>query len=140
MRLSPALQQSTHKHPRNIRPLTFKGGLFFYDRCHDQQFILCFIRQSIFTARPEPPERDVLVMGLTTVLIVFGASLLATVLLSHGTPMLLAGDEFARSQNGNNNAYCQDNETNWIDWALAEKNAPLLALTQRFAQLRAQLS
>lgn len=41
---------------------------------------------------------------------------LATLLLSHGTPMLLAGDEFGRSQNGNNNAYCQDNEINWIDW------------------------
>ncbi|MGY0793257.1 glycogen debranching protein GlgX [Azospirillum argentinense] len=43
-------------------------------------------------------------------------NLLATLLLSQGTPMILAGDEFARSQNGNNNAYCQDNEISWIDW------------------------
>jgi isoamylase len=43
-------------------------------------------------------------------------NLLATLLLSLGVPMLLAGDEFGRTQNGNNNAYCQDNETTWIDW------------------------
>ena len=47
-------------------------------------------------------------------------ALLATVFLAQGTPMLLAGDEFGRTQNGNNNAYCQDNETSWIDWQLAE--------------------
>jgi isoamylase len=41
---------------------------------------------------------------------------LATLLLSQGTPMLLAGDEFGRTQRGNNNAYCQDNEVSWIDW------------------------
>jgi len=41
---------------------------------------------------------------------------LSTLLLSHGTPMILAGDEFGRSQGGNNNAYCQDNEIGWIDW------------------------
>jgi isoamylase len=43
---------------------------------------------------------------------------LATLLLSQGTPMLLAGDEFGRTQNGNNNAYCQDNEISWVDWDL----------------------
>lgn len=63
-------------------------------------------------------------------------NLLATVLLSDGTPMLLAGDEFARTQGGNNNAYCQDNETNWIDWSLAEKHSDLLSLTQRLVKLR----
>ncbi len=47
-------------------------------------------------------------------------NLLATLLLSQGTPMLLAGDEFARTQRGNNNAYCQDNEISWVDWTLAE--------------------
>jgi len=46
-------------------------------------------------------------------------NLLATLLLSQGTPMLLAGDEFGHGQGGNNNAYCQDNETTWIDWAAA---------------------
>ena len=44
-------------------------------------------------------------------------NLLATLLLSQGTPMLLAGDEYGRSQHGNNNAYCQDNEISWLDWA-----------------------
>ncbi len=43
-------------------------------------------------------------------------NMLATVLLAQGTPMLLAGDEFGRSQGGNNNAYCQDNEINWLNW------------------------
>jgi isoamylase len=45
--------------------------------------------------------------------------LLATVFFSHGTPMLLAGDEFGRTQHGNNNAYCQDNEISWLDWKRA---------------------
>ncbi len=42
--------------------------------------------------------------------------MLATLLLSQGTPMVLAGDEFGRTQKGNNNAYCQDNEISWVDW------------------------
>ena len=48
---------------------------------------------------------------------------LATLFLSHGTPMLLAGDEFGRSQRGNNNAYAQDNEISWVDWAIGEEGA-----------------
>jgi len=47
-------------------------------------------------------------------------AMLATLFLAQGTPMLLAGDEFGRTQNGNNNAYAQDNETSWIDWTLAD--------------------
>ena len=47
-------------------------------------------------------------------------AMLATLFAAHGTPMLLAGDEFGRSQGGNNNAYCQDNATSWLDWRLAE--------------------
>ena len=46
-------------------------------------------------------------------------AMLATVFFSHGTPMLLGGDEFGRTQRGNNNAYCQDNEISWLDWNLA---------------------
>ncbi|NHN89012.1 glycogen debranching protein GlgX [Acetobacter conturbans] len=45
---------------------------------------------------------------------------MATLLLSHGTPMILAGDEFGQTQDGNNNAYCQDNELSWLDWSLAD--------------------
>ncbi|MFN8639969.1 MAG: glycogen debranching protein GlgX [Dehalococcoidia bacterium] len=48
-------------------------------------------------------------------------ALLATLLLSQGTPMLLAGDELGHTQNGNNNAYCQDNELSWLDWAHADE-------------------
>lgn len=50
--------------------------------------------------------------------------------------MILAGDEFARTQDGNNNAYCQDNETTWLDWGLAQDNASLLAFTRRLTQVR----
>jgi glycogen operon protein len=71
-------------------------------------------------------------------------NLLATLLFSQGTPMLLAGDEFARSQDGNNNAYCQDNETSWLDWegvgpegeALTTFVRNCIALRQRFPMLR----
>jgi isoamylase len=63
-------------------------------------------------------------------------NLLATLLLAQGTPMLLAGDEFARTQDGNNNAYCQDNEISWLDWELQEKNEQLVAFTRRLIRMR----
>ncbi|GAA1372369.1 glycogen debranching protein GlgX [Streptomyces beijiangensis] len=65
-------------------------------------------------------------------------SLLATLLVSTGVPMLVAGDEMGRTQGGNNNAYCQDNEVSWIDWSLLEEPGPrmLLALTSRLLALR----
>ena len=50
-------------------------------------------------------------------------NLLALTLLSSGTPMLLAGDEFGRTQRGNNNAYCQDNEVSWINWTHSDEQA-----------------
>jgi isoamylase len=61
---------------------------------------------------------------------------LATLLLSQGTPMLLAGDEFARTQGGNNNAYCQDNEISWVDWTLAETNLAQVRFVQSLTALR----
>lgn len=63
-------------------------------------------------------------------------NLLATLLLSRGVPMLLGGDEFRRTQRGNNNAYCQDNTTSWYDWVLAERNAELLRFVQRLIAFR----
>jgi isoamylase len=63
-------------------------------------------------------------------------SMAAILLLSQGVPMFTAGDEFGRSQNGNNNAWCQDNPTSWLDWSLAEKNADLLRFFQKCIQLR----
>jgi glycogen operon protein len=55
---------------------------------------------------------------------------LATLLLSQGVPMLLAGDEFGRSQRGNNNAYCQDNEVSWVDWKLDRPRRELFEFTK----------
>lgn len=62
---------------------------------------------------------------------------LASVYLSQGTPMLLGGDEFGRSQNGNNNAYAQDNETSWLDWTLATTAGEgLLEFARKLASIR----
>lgn len=63
-------------------------------------------------------------------------NLLTALLLSQGVPMLLAGDEMARTQLGNNNAYCQDNEVSWLDWSLAETNAALVDFVRRLVDLR----
>ncbi len=63
-------------------------------------------------------------------------NLLATLLVSQGVPMLLGGDEFGRTQRGNNNAYCQDNEISWVDWSLAETHAGLHAFTMALAEFR----
>lgn len=57
-------------------------------------------------------------------------------LVSHGVPMLLGGDEFGRTQQGNNNAYSQDNEVSWVDWSLAEKNAALREFVRRCLAFR----
>ncbi|HVK55687.1 MAG TPA: glycogen debranching protein GlgX [Burkholderiales bacterium] len=63
-------------------------------------------------------------------------NLLATLLLSQGAPMLLAGDALGHSQNGNNNAYCQDNEISWVNWDLTPEDKELLAFTQQLIALR----
>ncbi|MDX6335712.1 MAG: isoamylase [Streptosporangiaceae bacterium] len=61
---------------------------------------------------------------------------LATLLCSQGVPMLLAGDELGRTQRGNNNAYCQDNETSWVDWDMAGDETSLLEFARGVAELR----
>ncbi|MFO0864022.1 MAG: glycogen debranching protein GlgX [Gemmataceae bacterium] len=63
-------------------------------------------------------------------------NLFATLMLSQGTPMLLAGDEFLRTQQGNNNAWCQDNELSWIDWTLKEQNADFFRFARMMIALR----
>src|SRR6476660_5877922 len=65
-------------------------------------------------------------------------NILATLLLSQGTPMLLGGDEFGRSQQGNNNAYCQDNEISWVDWDHDERAQALTRFVERLIALRRQ--
>ncbi len=61
---------------------------------------------------------------------------LATMLLSQGVPMLLAGDELGHTQHGNNNAYCQDNEISWIDWGGVAAESELIALVRKVIALR----
>ncbi|MYW91440.1 glycogen debranching protein GlgX [Amycolatopsis rubida] len=64
-------------------------------------------------------------------------NLFATLLLSTGTPMFTAGDEMWRTQHGNNNAYCLDDETSWIDWTPTEASEPMLDFARRVVRLRA---
>jgi glycogen operon protein len=63
-------------------------------------------------------------------------NLLTTLMLSQGVPMLLAGDESGRTQRGNNNAYCQDNELTWHDWSLNAEDQGLLEFTRELIRLR----
>ncbi len=86
----------------------------------------------------EGPTTD---SGITAARALRKRNLLATLMLSQGTPMLLAGDELGHSQAGNNNAYAQDNETTWIDWAAADAGltdfvARLIALRRAYPVLR----
>ncbi len=83
---------------------------------------------------------DPAILGLRRQMVKNFACLL---LFSSGTPMILGGDEFLRTQKGNNNAYCQDNDISWFDWRLAEKNAGMgeffrktIALTRRYPILQ----
>ncbi|WP_343599010.1 glycogen debranching protein GlgX [Mycobacterium sp.] len=63
-------------------------------------------------------------------------NIMATLMLSQGTPMIAHGDEMGRTQHGNNNVYCQDSELSWMDWALADKNADMLEFTRTVTELR----
>ncbi|MGC2568435.1 MAG: glycogen debranching protein GlgX [Mycobacterium sp.] len=63
-------------------------------------------------------------------------NIMATLMLSQGTPMIAHGDEIGRSQLGNNNVYCQDSELSWMDWSLVDKNSELLAFTRKATTLR----
>jgi isoamylase len=63
-------------------------------------------------------------------------NMLATLLLSQGVPMIVSGDECRRTQRGNNNAYCQDNETSWFDWRLVKKHASLVRFVRELIRLR----
>ena len=63
-------------------------------------------------------------------------NLLATLFLSQGVPMLLGGDEFGRTQQGSNNAYCQDNEISWVDWSLLRKNRALYEFVLKAIEFR----
>jgi isoamylase len=63
-------------------------------------------------------------------------NMMATLLFSQGTPMILSGDELGHSQNGNSNTYCQDNEITWINWDIQEQAATMFAFTRKLIQLR----
>jgi isoamylase len=65
-------------------------------------------------------------------------NILATLVFAQGTPMLLAGDEFGRTQNGNNNAYCQDDAISWVDWGLQEHNNARVDFFRKLVALRAK--
>ncbi len=81
----------------------------------------------------EGPTRDA---AITAIRHKQAKNAFAILLLSHGVPMLLAGDEFMNSQQGNNNGYCQDNELSWLDWSDCKRNANLLRFVQHMIQMR----
>jgi isoamylase len=84
-------------------------------------------------AEGDPAPRDVRTLRLRQ-----ARSLLSSLLLSTGAPMLVAGDEMWRTQQGNNNAYVQDNDMSWVDWSTGREPSDLLALTRRLLDLRRQ--
>lgn len=94
------------------------------DGCNDNHSWNCGV---------EGPTDDPQVLGLRRRQ---ARNVMATLLLSQGIPMLLGGDEFLRTQQGNNNAWCQDNEISWVDWGLAIKNADFLRFTREMIHLR----
>jgi len=63
-------------------------------------------------------------------------NLLATLMISQGVPMIMGGDEFLRTQHGNNNAWCQDNAISWVDWSFRERNADFFRFVQMMIALR----
>ena len=75
-------------------------------------------------------------LSLIPVLLIGIPVLVATLFLSQGVPMLLAGDEIGRTQGGNNNAYCQDNEISWLDWKLDRPRRELLEFARLVIELR----
>jgi len=81
----------------------------------------------------EGPSDDPAVEGMRNRLI---KALLLTLFISRGVPMLLGGDEFRRSQRGNNNPYCQDNEVSWFDWSLLEKHKEIQRFTRGMIAFR----
>jgi isoamylase len=81
----------------------------------------------------EGPSQDPVVENMRTRLI---KNFLLTLFISRGVPMLLGGDEFRRTQRGNNNAYCQDNEVSWFDWSLIEKHRDIQRFTRGMIAFR----
>jgi len=81
----------------------------------------------------EGPSDDPAVEGMRNRLI---KTFLLTLFISRGVPMLLGGDEFRRTQGGNNNAYCQDNEVSWFDWSLVEKHKEIQRFTRGMIAFR----
>ena len=81
----------------------------------------------------EGPTQDAVIISLRKRQM---RNFLATLFLSQGVPMLQAGDEFGRTQGGNNNAYCQDNEISWIDWRLRGANHDVLDFVRLLGRLR----
>ncbi|MGZ4959056.1 MAG: glycogen debranching protein GlgX [Methylomonas sp.] len=86
-----------------------------------------------FNCGVEGPTRDPFVLALRRKK---AKNAYAILLLSHGVPMLLAGNEFLHSQQGNNNCYCQDNELSWLNWDMTKSNSDMLRFVQQMIQLR----
>jgi isoamylase len=140
---SPALYADTPREPaQSINFVTSHDGftlqdLVSYDRKHNEANGEGNRDGSddnrSWNCGAEGPTDDPQVLALRTRQV---KNLLAITMLSLGTPMLLMGDEMRRSQGGNNNAYCQDNETSWLDWTLLERHADIHRFVRGLIQVR----
>ena len=81
----------------------------------------------------EGPTNDPYILGLRKRQV---RNFYVTLFISQGVPMMLSGDEFLRTQKGNNNAWCQDNEISWTDWSFLEKNSDFHRFTKEIIKLR----
>ncbi len=140
---SPALYAASQREPaQSINFITSHDGftlddLVSYDRKHNQANGEGSRDGSddnrSWNCGAEGPTDDAAVLALRTRQI---KNLLAINVLALGTPMLLMGDEMRRSQGGNNNPYCQDNETSWLDWTLLARHAEIHRFVQGLIRIR----
>jgi glycogen operon protein len=147
---SPDLYEASGRRPRHsLNFITCHDGFSVWDLvCYNQKHNLAngegdrdgLNENFSWNCGVEGPTDDPGVLGLRRRQV---RNLVATLFLSQGVPMLLAGDEFLRTQGGNNNAWCQDNEVSWVDWSFAGRNAgfwrfvkELIALRRRHPALR----
>jgi isoamylase len=139
---SDLFRHNGRKPTANINFVTAHDGFTLYDLVsYDERHNEANLEQNAdgtsnnlsWNCGVEGPTEDAAVLALRKRQM---RNMLATLILSQGVPMLQAGDEFGRTQHGNNNAYCQDNEISWIDWRLCGVNQDLFQFVRLLTKVR----